>query len=60
MSTVNEEGVMAVKTEACQRLMNIRIASKLNTKRVQDVANRLFVAFPKKRDEIVSKFFFHH
>ena len=28
---------------------------KLNTKRVQDIANRLFVAMPKKRDEIVSE-----
>ncbi|KAK7092444.1 GTP-binding protein 4-like [Littorina saxatilis] len=52
MSTATEEGVMKVKTEACQRLLNFRVASKLNTKRVQDVANRLFVAFPKKRDDV--------
>ncbi|XP_076456170.1 GTP-binding protein 4-like [Babylonia areolata] len=52
MSTVSQEGVMAVRNEACQRLLDFRVESKLNTKRVQDVANRLFVAMPKKRDDV--------
>jgi len=43
---------MNVKTQACQRLLDFRVENKLNTKRVQDVANRLFVAFPKKRDNV--------
>lgn len=52
MSTVTQEGIMNVRNEACQKLLDFRVESKLNTKRVQDVANRLFVAFPKKRDDL--------
>lgn len=50
MSTVTEEGVMNLKTEACERLLAHRIESKIKTKKVADVMNRLHVAMPAKRD----------
>lgn len=50
MSTVNEEGVMEVKTEACERLLGFRVDHKLKTKKVENILNRLHVAMPEKRD----------
>lgn len=50
MSTVSEEGVMNVKTEACDRLLAQRVEFKLKTKNVNDVLNRLHVSVPKPRD----------
>lgn len=50
MSTLNEEGVMAVKTAACERLLASRVEMKLQGKRISDVANRMHVAMPKSRD----------
>jgi len=51
MSTMSEEGVMAVKTEACERLLSFRIEAKMRTKKVSDFMNRLHVAVPKPRDD---------
>ena len=51
MSTFTEEGVMAVKTEACERLMAHRIEVKIKSKKVDGVLNRLHVAMPAPRDE---------
>ncbi|XP_070507369.1 nucleolar GTP-binding protein 1 [Chironomus tepperi] len=51
MSTVNEEGVMQVKIEACERLLGFRVDHKLKTKKVENILNRLHVAMPDKRDE---------
>ncbi|CAG9799298.1 unnamed protein product [Chironomus riparius] len=51
MSTVNEEGVMQVKIEACERLLGFRVDHKLKTKKVENILNRLHVAMPEKRDE---------
>lgn len=34
MSTVNDEGVMEVKTEACERLLSFRVDQKMRTKKV--------------------------
>lgn len=50
MSNLNEEGVMEVKTEACERLLSYRIEQKMRTKKVDGVLNRLHVAVPKPRD----------
>jgi nucleolar GTP-binding protein len=50
MSTLTEEGVMAVKTTACDRLLNFRVDMKLAGKRIGDVLNRMHVALPKPRD----------
>ena len=50
MSTLTEEGVMAVKQAACDRLLNFRVDMKLAGKRIGDVLNRMHVAVPKARD----------
>lgn len=51
MSTVTEEGVMAVKQEACERLLAHRVEVKVKTRKVNDILNRLHLAEPMKRDE---------
>lgn len=51
MSTVSEEGVMEVKTEACERLLGFRVDQKMRTKKVDNILNRLHVAMPIKRDD---------
>nr|KAG5700521.1 hypothetical protein BaRGS_025233 [Batillaria attramentaria] len=51
MSTVTEDGVMNVKTQACERLLAHRVENKIRTKKVTDIQNRLHVAMPTKRDE---------
>jgi nucleolar GTP-binding protein len=51
MSTVNEDGVMAVKGEACERLLSYRVESKMRSKKVNDFLNRLHVAMPQPRDD---------
>ncbi|XP_033116875.1 nucleolar GTP-binding protein 1-like [Anneissia japonica] len=53
MSTVTEEGVMNVKTEACNLLLSQRIDVKMKGKKVSDVLNRLHVAMPTPRDQKV-------
>uniref|UniRef100_G3PZX5 Nucleolar GTP-binding protein 1 n=1 Tax=Gasterosteus aculeatus TaxID=69293 RepID=G3PZX5_GASAC len=50
-STLTEEGVMQVKTEACDRLLAHRVDAKMKGKKVHDVLNRLHLAMPAKRDE---------
>ncbi|PWS23281.1 hypothetical protein DKP78_13910, partial [Enterococcus faecium] len=49
-STLTEEGVMQVKTEACDRLLTFRVDTKMKGKKVHDVLNRLHLAVPNKRD----------
>ncbi|ODM99887.1 putative nucleolar GTP-binding protein 1 [Orchesella cincta] len=51
MSTFNEDGVMTVKQEACERLLTFRIESKMRTKKVNDFLNRVHVAVPQPRDD---------
>ncbi|XP_071104037.1 GTP-binding protein 4-like [Haliotis cracherodii] len=51
MSTLTEEGVMDVRAEACERLLAHRVETKLKTKKVADIANRLRVAYPSQRDK---------
>lgn len=34
MSTVTDEGVIEVKTEACERLLSFRVDQKMRTKKV--------------------------
>ncbi|XP_022084679.1 nucleolar GTP-binding protein 1-like [Acanthaster planci] len=50
MSAVTEEGVMEVKTEACDRLLAQRVDMKMKGKKVSEVLNRLRVAMPAQRD----------
>jgi len=51
MSTVNEEGVMEVKTKACDMLLQHRVELKFKSNKVENILNRLNVAEPVKRDE---------
>ena len=54
MSTLTEDGIIKVKTEACDRLLAVRVETKAKGRKVNDVMNRLHVAFPTQRDEKVS------
>ncbi|PFX24300.1 Nucleolar GTP-binding protein 1 [Stylophora pistillata] len=50
MSTVSEEGIMTVRTEACDQLLAQRVQFKMKSKKAKDVMNRLHVAMPTQRD----------
>merc|ERR1719285_917824 len=50
MSTVTEEGVMDVKNNACELLLQHRVEHKFKSKKVETVLNRLHVAEPVARD----------
>merc|ERR1711936_1275859 len=50
MSTVTEEGVMDVKTKACEMLLQHRVEMKYKSKKVEGILNRLNVAVPEARD----------
>uniref|UniRef100_A0A672NTH2 Nucleolar GTP-binding protein 1 n=1 Tax=Sinocyclocheilus grahami TaxID=75366 RepID=A0A672NTH2_SINGR len=50
-SSLTDEGVMQVKAEACDRLLAHRVDTKMKTKKVHDVLNRLHLAVPTKRDQ---------
>ncbi|XP_039378663.1 GTP-binding protein 4 isoform X3 [Mauremys mutica] len=49
-STLTEEGVIKVKTEACDRLLSHRVDTKMKGNKVNEVLNRLHLAVPSKRD----------
>ncbi|CAL1391146.1 unnamed protein product [Linum trigynum] len=51
MSTLTEEGVMAVKNAACERLLDQRVEKKMKSKKMNDCLNRFHVAMPKPRDQ---------
>jgi len=51
MSTMTEEGVMEVKTAACDFLLQHRVEMKFKSKKVESVLNRLHVAEPVARDD---------
>ncbi|GAB2282445.1 hypothetical protein Dimus_016988 [Dionaea muscipula] len=50
MSTLTEEGVIAVKNAACERLLDQRVDLKMKSKKIHDCLNRFHVALPKPRD----------
>lgn len=50
-STLTEEGVIKVKTEACDRLLAHRVETKMKGRKVNDLLNRLHLAVPSKRDQ---------
>ena len=52
MSTVNEEGIVDVKTRACDLLLAQRVDIKLKGKKMPEVLNRLHLAVPKPRDNV--------
>jgi len=43
-----------VPLQACERLLEMRVAAKLRGNKVDDMLNRLHVAVPAKRDNKVS------
>ncbi|XP_048367374.1 GTP-binding protein 4 [Sphaerodactylus townsendi] len=49
-STLTEEGVIQVKTEACDRLLAHRVETKMKSNKVNDILNRLHLALPARRD----------
>ena len=51
MSTLTEEGVMAVKNAACERLLDQRVEEKMKSRRIGDHLSRFHVAMPKLRDD---------
>ncbi|KAK8705582.1 hypothetical protein V6N13_049180 [Hibiscus sabdariffa] len=51
MSTLTEDGVIAVKNAACERLLNQRVELKMKSKKMNDFRNRIHVALPKPRDQ---------
>ncbi|PWZ07775.1 Nucleolar GTP-binding protein 1 [Zea mays] len=50
MSTLTDDGVMAVKNAACERLLEQRVDVKMKSKKMMDCLNRFHVALPKPRD----------
>merc|ERR1712126_599357 len=50
MSTVTEDGVMDVKTKACEELLQDRVQHKFKSKKVETIMNKLSVAVPEPRD----------
>ncbi|CAO2842139.1 unnamed protein product, partial [Amaranthus hypochondriacus] len=52
MSTLTEEGVIAVKNSACDRLLDQRVELKMKSKKINDCLNRFHVAMPKPRDQM--------
>ncbi|GKV02475.1 hypothetical protein SLEP1_g14911 [Rubroshorea leprosula] len=51
MSTLTEDGVIAVKNAACERLLDQRVELKMKSKRINDCLNRFHVAIPKPREQ---------
>ena len=52
LSCFSDEGIMAVRNQACDVLLTNRVQSKEKTRRVAGIENRLRVAVPVKRDEV--------
>ncbi|KAF8374366.1 nog-1, partial [Pristionchus pacificus] len=57
MSTVSKTGVVEIRDRACDDLLAQRVETKLQAKKTTvsegGVLNRVFVAYPEKRDEVV-------
>lgn len=50
-SCVTEEGIMAVRNLACEKLMAVRVEAKLHGPRIRDVLHRLHLTTPQARDD---------
>lgn len=53
VSCYTEEGVMELKNKACDALLQHRVDNKLKGNKVNSILNRLHVAQPKARDDVV-------
>ncbi|KAJ3357188.1 Nucleolar GTP-binding protein 1 [Allomyces javanicus] len=47
----NDDGVMAVRNTACQKLLQMRVEVKMRSNKLNDVLSRLNVAQPQARDD---------
>ena len=52
VSCHSDEGVMELKTTACDALLAHRIETKMRGNKVNSIINRIHVAQPKTRDEV--------
>lgn len=53
VSCYSEEGVMELKNKACDALLAHRVDNKLRGNKIDAIANRIHVAQPKPRDNVV-------
>ncbi|KAI0066176.1 GTP binding protein 4 [Artomyces pyxidatus] len=53
VSCYSEEGVMELKNKACDMLLAQRVEAKLKGSKINTVINRIHVAQPKARDDVV-------
>ncbi|KAF7303206.1 Nucleolar GTP-binding protein 1 [Mycena kentingensis (nom. inval.)] len=53
VSCYSDEGVMDVKTQACDALLAHRVDTKVKGAKINSVINRIHVAQPKPRDDVV-------
>lgn len=53
VSCHTDEGVMELKTKACDALLAHRVDVKMKGSKINAVANRIHVAMPKPRDDVV-------
>ncbi|KAG6909682.1 hypothetical protein DXG01_016089 [Tephrocybe rancida] len=53
VSCYSEEGVMDLKNKACDALLAARVDNKLKGSKITSVINRIHVAQPKARDDVV-------
>jgi len=53
VSCYSEEGVMELKNKACDTLLAHRVEQKVKGSKINAIANRIHVAMPKPRDELV-------
>lgn len=53
VSCFTEEGVMEVKNTACDALLAHRVDNKMKGSKINSIINRIHVAQPKPRDDVV-------
>ncbi len=53
VSCYSEEGVMELKNKACEALLAHRVDAKIKGSKINSVINRIHVAQPKPRDDVV-------
>ena len=53
VSCYTDEGVMELKNKACDALLEHRVDTKLKGNKINSIINRLHVAQPKARDDVV-------
>lgn len=53
VSCYSEEGVMDLKNKACDALLTARVENKIKGSKINTIINRIHVAQPKARDDVV-------